>query len=165
MIDPKLQQAIDNLRIQDVYLHQSMTECKQGFNPKYHPDLASLAVQKMQSVRQSTLVEEEDNGRLLQVLVAFGARWVDPAKDDQTEDGQTATVYARIEAEFIGEYRLLTELSQDCVNEFALKNASYHLWPYWREYLASQCERMRLPRLVLPAVQLSHHRHPQNDNE
>jgi hypothetical protein len=47
------------------------------------------------------------------------------------------------------------KLKKDCLNEFALRNASYHVWPYWRELLMSQCARMHLPRLVMPTMQVA----------
>ncbi|MDD5035598.1 MAG: preprotein translocase subunit SecB [Methylococcaceae bacterium] len=153
MISPELQKAIDGLQIQDVYLRSALARCGEDFDPKYAPLLATAVVQQMHAVKQSTLAEVEGNGRLLRVLVALGTRWVEPSPDPEEPK-----VLAVIEAEFVAEYRLQGELPQNCIEEFALKNASYHVWPYWREYLASQCERMRLPRLIMPAVQLAHHR-------
>jgi len=65
-----------------------------------------------------------------------------------------------IEAEFIAEYQMTdTTLEQSCIDEFSLKNVSYHIWPYWRELLGNQCARMYLPKLILPTVQLAHNRH------
>lgn len=154
MISADLQKAIDGLKIEDVYLRGAFAHCSDDFDPKYAPDLAALTVQQMHAVKQSTLVEVEGEGRLLRVFMVLGTRWIEPLRE--AEDPK---VLAVIEAEFVAEYRLQTELAQSCIDEFALKNASYHVWTYWREYLASQCERMRLPRLVLPAVQLPHHRH------
>jgi len=30
------------------------------------------------------------------------------------------------------------------------RTASFHIWPFWREFVISQCNRMNLPRAVLP---------------
>ena len=60
-----------------------------------------------------------------------------------------------IEAEFVAEYAMGEQLEKDCLDEFALRNASYHVWPYWRELLMSQCTRMHLPRLVMPTTQVA----------
>lgn len=154
MIDANLQKAIDNLQIQDVYLRNTMASCVDDFDPKYSSNLANFTLQQMQLVRQSTVVEVEGDGRLLRVYMLLGTRWVEPL-----QDAEEPKVRAVIEAEFVAEYRITDALAQDCIDEFAKKNAGYHVWPYWREYLASQCERLRLPRLVLPAVQLPHYRH------
>lgn len=63
----------------------------------------------------------------------------------------------RIEANYVAEYEILGDLSKECLDAFALKNASYHVWPYWREFIASSCSRMNVPKQVLPTMQL-----PQN---
>ena len=44
---------------------------------------------------------------------------------------------------------------QDALEHFALRNASFHVWPYWREYLANQCRRMNLPPVMLPMRQFA----------
>ena len=59
--------------------------------------------------------------------------------------------------EYVLEYSLKKDLPQECIDEFALKNSTIHVWPYWREYLSSICERLNLPKLMLPTMQLTHH--------
>ncbi|PLY15327.1 MAG: preprotein translocase subunit SecB [Sedimenticola sp.] len=154
MISAGLQKAIDSLNIQDVYIRDQVASCIGDFDPKYAADMERLTVQQMHLVKQSNVVELEDDGRLLRVFVRLGARWVDPE-----EDSEELSVRALIEAEFIAEYQMSATLEQACIDEFSLKNASYHIWPYWRELLSNQCARMHLPRLILPAVQLAHNRH------
>lgn len=146
----QLQKAIDTLRIQDVYLRDGFAQCADDFNPKYAPNLASLEVQQMHAVRQSIVADVEDDGRIFQVFIRLGVRWINP--DDETDEPH---VFAIIEGEFIAEYQMQEELDQECIDAFAEKNASFHVWPYWREFLSSQCERLRLPRLILPAVQFA----------
>ncbi len=153
MISAELQQAIDSLQIQDVYLRWTKSECLAGFRPKYG-DLSSLLLQHMHVVRQAEVFEVDGDGQLLQVLILLGARWVVPSK----QEGGEPEVKALIEAEFIAEYRGAEGVAQACIDEFAQRNASFHVWPYWREYLAAQTERMRLPRVVVPTMQLPHHR-------
>lgn len=152
-ISAALQNAIDNLRLQDVYLRETFSRCHEDFDPKYPGEREALKVQQMHAIRQTTIADVENNGKLVRVFIRLGVRWIDP--DDDQEEPE---VLANIEAEFIAEYALDSEIEQACIDEFATRNASVHVWPYWREFLASQCERMRLPRIVLPAWQLSHHR-------
>lgn len=154
MITEKLQKAIDALHIYDVYLHNSISQCVNGFDPKYDQDLDKLITQTKHGVKQSHLAKVDDNLSLVRVFIEVGVRLVDPKIEQEDE-----SVKAFIEAEFIAEYIVDEDLEQDCIDEYALKNASYHVWPYWREFLMSQCTRMYLPRLVLPAVQLAHNRH------
>lgn len=148
-VSNKLQQAIESLIISDVYQKESTAYCAEDFDPKSFNELESLHVQQMHSVHKSEIIEVEENGELLRVFIRLGTRWVSSQEQEEPD------VKAAIESEFIAEYQIKTSLEQDCIDEFALKNASYHVWPYWREYLSSQCERMRLPRVVLPTVQFS----------
>lgn len=146
-----LQQAIDNLNIGDVYLRDLRCGCFNGFDPKYAESLDSLEVQTMHIVRRTEVVQLDSQESLLfRVFILFGARWVDPQAD--TEEHATQ---AMIEAEFVAEYAMSADLDKDCLNEFALRYASYHVWPYWRELLMNQCGRMHLPRLVMPTTQVA----------
>lgn len=154
MISADLQKAIDSLHIQDVYVRDQIASCYGDFDPKYAADMDRLVVQQMHLVNQSNVVELDNVTRLLRVFVRLGARWVDPE-----EKNEELSVRAVIEAEFIAEYQITEELEQACLDEFSLVNASYHIWPYWRELLSNQCARMHLPRLILPTMQLAHNRH------
>lgn len=154
MISAELQKAIDGLQIQDVYLRGLVARCEGDFDPKYNANVESLAIQFKHHVKQSMVVELDGQERMLRVFVDLGARWVDENAQDVAD-----SVLAVIEAEFIAEYAMKDLIEQICIDEFSLKNASYHIWPYWRELLSSQCDRMHLPRAVLPTVQLAHNRH------
>jgi len=158
MISADLQKAIDNLSIQDVYVRDQVASCLGDFDPKYAAELEHLTVQQMHLVKQANVVELNDENRLLRVFVRLGARWVDPE-----EENEELSIRAVIEAEFIAEYQMTDTLEQACIDEFSLKNVSYHIWPYWRELLSSQCARMHLPRLILPTVQLAQNRHQQTE--
>lgn len=154
-ISPELQQAIDGLRILDIFLRSTRGECAEGFLAKYE-DCVSLTVQQMLSVRKAEQLDGSDGTRRLMVHILVGTRWTKPATDDSAD--VKVDVKAFIEAEFIAEYAISGDLSVDALSEFSRKNASFHVWPYWRELLAAHCERLRLPRLTLPAIQLPHHR-------
>ncbi len=153
-MNANLQKAIDVFRIHDVYLHNSQSQCINGFDPKYDQNLDKLITQTKHGVKQSHLAQVDDSQRLVRVFIEVGARLIDPSVEQEKD-----SVRAFIEAEFIAEYTLDQDLNQACIDEYALKNASYHVWPYWREFLMSQCTRMYLPRLVLPTIQLAHNRH------
>lgn len=152
MISTLLQQAIDGLHIQDVYLRWTQSQCNEGFRPQ-DADFSALHVQQMHVVKQVKIFEIEGDGKLLQVSVLLGMRWVIPAVDNEEPE-----IKALVEAEFIAEYRFANEVTQEGVDEFAQKNVIYHIWPYWREFLSTQTERLRLPRVTLETIQLPHHR-------
>lgn len=155
MMNNNLQKAIDNLQIHDVYLRGVTARCKDDFDPKYDSNNESLTVQLMHYVRQSIVVKfDENDSTLLRVFIETGARWIDEKIEDENE-----SILASIEAEYIAEYSMAELLEKACIDEFSLKNASYHVWPYWREFLSNHCDRMHLPKVVVPAVQLAHNRH------
>lgn len=99
---------------------------------------------------ESNLIEIKDSDQpfdIFRVYIDVGARLV--FSDDKREEHPIA----QIEAAYRVDYRVTDPaLIEDKValDAFALKNASYHLWPYWREYVMSQSLRMNLPKIALP---------------
>jgi len=146
-----LQQAIDCLRISDLYVRNLHAECSEGFDPK-HSDETELVIQTKHMVVKSEILQNDNEEKLFRVFVDVGVKWL--AKE-AINDETNKEALAQIEAEFIAEYVLSDDLKSECLEEFALKNVSYHVWPYWRELLTSQCEKMRLPRLLLPMTQIA----------
>jgi hypothetical protein len=68
-------------------------------------------------------------------------------------------VSAVIEAQFCAEYLMADkDLDEEALTFYALHNASYHVWPYWREYLMNMCNRLNLPKIPVPTMQVK----PQN---
>lgn len=153
-----LQQAIDSLQIQDVYLRSASAEMVPNFEPKYDPEVDTLKVQFKHVVTRSDILELEngtDSQRLFRVYVDLGARWIAPSSEGEDKEPEEK---ARIEATMSAEYLMDDDPGKEALNLFALHNASYHIWPYWREYLSAQCLRMNLPKITLPAVQFAANR-------
>lgn len=144
-----LQNAIDNLELVDIYLRKSLSFSSPECDAKYY-DLSSLVIQNKHHVPKFETVDGDDES-LFRVFVDVGVRWVDKEIDEPDE---VDPVFI-IEARYVAEYLMKESLSEECLKEFAKKNVSYHVWPYWREYLSTQCERMRLPRITLPAIQFA----------
>lgn len=159
MTTSELQKAIDTLQIEDVYLRNLSATCAEGFDPKYSADPDRIQTEVKFLIKKSMVVELPDGSRLLRVFVEVGCRWVDAESADDSP-----VVLAAIEAQFVAEYGMQEALEQNAIDEFSLKNVSYHVGPYWHELLSSQCERMRLPRPALPAVQLANNRDVQLKN-
>jgi hypothetical protein len=153
-MNANLQKAIDTFHIHDVYQRSSVAQCINGFEPKYALDIDKLQTQTKHVVREAQIAQLDETQWLVRVFIELGARLVDLRVKNEDE-----SVRAFIEAEYVAEYTVSEELEQGCIDEYALKNASYHVWPYWREFLMSQCGRMHLPRFVLPTMQLAHNRH------
>lgn len=144
----ELQQAIQALAIEDVYLHAIQANCADSFDPKYGNGVIELQVENMQHLKEVQLLTLDDQRNILRLKLRLGTRLVKPMEKEPSE------VMAVIEAEFIAEYTLKHEIDEACIQAFAEQNASYHVWPYWRELVSSQCERMHLPRIVIPTIQV-----------
>lgn len=153
MLSENHQKAIDLLQINDVYLKSSVAQCVNDFDPKYAQNLNLLETQTKHLVKQTQIAQLDDSKWLIRVFIEFGVRLIDPSIEPENE-----AVKAFVEGEFIAEYICGEEPPQECIDEYALQNASFHVWPYWREFLMNQCSRMHLPRLVLPTVQFSQNR-------
>jgi hypothetical protein len=149
----EFQKAKDSLQITDVYLKGLSAELFNDFEPKFDSNIDELDEQSKHYVRKADMIEFDDT-KLLRVFVELGIRLVDTKLD------KNIGLKAQIEAEFVVEYIMSEDLDQSAIDEFALKNSSYHVWPYWRELLMSQCTRMHLPRLALPTLQVA-----QNHNQ
>ena len=162
-----LQQAIDCLQIRDVLMRASQASLSEDFDPKYDIGAQALIIQLKHVVTQSQVLEVEDGEetqQIFRVFVDLGARWVEAGSEEQGDTGKTvpeSLVKAQIEATLIAEYALTDHPEKESLDAFALKNASYHVWPYWREFLSSQSHRMGLPKVVVPTIQVAHNHNQQ----
>ena len=141
-----LQEAIDNLSINDVYLLNSQCSVSSDFNAKYD-DLSELTTQVKFEQPQTQIMEFSDGNKFLRIICGYGCR---RTKD---EEGHESVQAAVIEASFVAEYRMKKDISAECIAEFAKKNVNHHIWPFWREFLMSQIERLRLPRMTVHMFQ------------
>lgn len=160
-----LQAAIDSLEIQDVYLYSSQSFLAEGFEPRYDPGTEALTVKFKHAVTHTSVLEfdsEEGTISIFRVFIELGARWIQESGDGGDSPGDVPK--AQIEGVMVAEYRMSSDPGQEPLKEFALRNASYHVWPFWREFLATQGLRMNLPKLVLPTRQIARN-HPCDDQE
>ena len=152
-----LQLAIDALAIEDVSIRSMTADMADGYDPKFDPDAEVLDVQLKHVVSSFEIVDvgsEDQSVELLRVFIDLGVRWVRAAARDPGEDpddlSETANEVAAIEAVMIADYSMEHSPGEDALEQFAHQNASFHVWPYWRELVSNQCLRMNLPKLVLP---------------
>ena len=148
------------LQIQDVWIRNSSAWSADDFDPKFS-DRQNIGVQSKYAVSRATFFEvtdgDHDQAYLFRVFMDMGMRLI---ADQQSEDDSKKTrkeplVLAQIEATMVAEYHTFEDPGQDALDAFASHNAWYHVWPFWREYLVSQCERMRLPRIFIPTMQVA----------
>lgn len=160
-MDTALQKAIDCLHIRDVYLRSSSASLEDAFEPKYDPDPGKLNVQLKHIVARSNVLElEEENAThsIFRVFIELGVRWVIPAPEKN--ENEEPEIKAFIEGVMVAEYYMKSDPGPEALKLFARKNASFHVWPYWREYVTSHCQRMNLPKMVMPAVQFASNQEP-----
>ena len=104
---------------------------------------------------------EADDGvseqQLVRVFLQLGCRLLRSEGDNESksEDRISDDYLCQIEGQYVAEYIMTAPLDQSAIDEFATQNASYHVWPYWREYLTSQSLRVNLPKIMLPTKQLA----------
>ncbi|WP_460107806.1 hypothetical protein [Pseudomonas sp. H1_F01] len=149
-----LQRAIASLKFVDIFINESTSKLAEGFDPKFDARTETLIFQTKNLVTSSAVIEggdDEDSFTLFRVTSELGIRIF--CKDDEKTDPDEPDVLAMIEATMHADYEIsdksITE-DQPALDEFALNNVSYHVWPYWREYVTSQLMRMNMPKVVLP---------------
>jgi len=160
--DQALERAKAVLNIQDVWMHQSYAWMAKDFDPKFS-DVELIGAQHKHVVARATFAEVTDGQQhapyLYRVYIDLGMRLVQVEENtDAANEGDTDQphVLASVEATLVAEYRTAEDPGEDALNAFAARNASYHVWPFWREYVVSQCDRMRLPRVMIPTMHLKH---------
>lgn len=148
-----LEKAKNGLQFEDVFQTFVSAWVKEGFDPKFDSN-DNYGFQLKQGVKQSNLLsikEAHQSTEIFRVYIDVGIRLISETTDD---------ALAQLEASYCIDYLVTDKLlssDQNALDEFALKNASYHLWPYWREYVMSQCTRMNLPKMPLPFHFVSPH--------
>ena len=159
MNDELLQKAIQCTAIHDVYLEECKSTFYNNFEPKVQDQKLSVQFKIGAGTFDNLTVGMDDNTeiKMLRVHVQTGARFLDSEFDNEKKP-ETIEKYiqAEITAKFVAEYRITCDdLSEEAIKEFSARNASFHVWPYWREFLHSMTGRMKLPEVVLPMFTLS----------
>lgn len=151
--------AKDCLHIHDIWLQSSNAWIGEEFDPKFS-NIHEISAQFKHGVSRSTFSEvtdhEGENSYLFRVYLEIGLRLIpgsEPRATNSKKDSHPH-VLAQIEATMVAEYSCREDPGQEALDAFASQNAGYHVWPFWREYLVSQCERMRLPKVFIPTMQL-----------
>lgn len=146
-----------DIEFHDIYMVGNSSRLASGFSPKLTDELDELHVESLEFIDRSELYKgEEEVRRLLRVFVSFGARWTleeapgEPG--DEIDDSKLGSdrILATIEGDFVVEYFVSEEITQDYIDEYALKNSVSHAFPYWREYLIGQCTKLRMNDARLP---------------
>lgn len=112
-------------------------------------DLAeNIKQQSFNAVINFSISVNEDTPEqfLYQFEYSVGIRVVDISLEEEDE----YFLKAKVEATFIANYVSSEELDKECLDEFARVNVGYHVWPYWREFVQSACNRAGTDPIIVP---------------
>lgn len=149
-----IERAKAGLNFEDLFQLKTESWTVGNIDPKYDLNGDSLFIQLKHAVQQSSIHEiliEEKSQKLFRVLIELGVRFI---RGDQADPDKQTTI-AQIEASYYVSYVVNNaDLLKDkmALDAFALHNASYHVWPFWREFAMSQSQRMNLPKVSIPMV-------------
>jgi preprotein translocase subunit SecB len=137
-------QAIAALTLRDVMLHECSFK-RPAPPPTQSTDLEARQLLKRQVkfVIGNAPVDDDLSIRLLQVVVELGVR-VTGAEE------QNPPIYFEIEADFMVEYEIKSEVSEEALKLFADINSVHNVWPFWRQHVFDVVSRGRLPHLDVP---------------
>lgn len=166
MSNELLQKAIRCLAISDVYLRDTRATLNKDFDPKIAGQqldtmlrFGAERVDQVDAEQVAGVEETKQTFKLVRIHLAAGLRFVTAGLGEDVHsnpDEMSKQVKAEITATYIAEYRVTcNDLDLDAVQEFAQRNAGYHVWPYWREYVQSVCGRMHLPAVIMPMFQFT----------
>lgn len=136
-------QAIGALKLRDIMLYAARFS-----RPAPPPAMTGTFDAKQLTKREVKYVigegvPEGQPTRLLQVYVDLGLRVTGLEEGD-------APVFFEIEADFMVEYEILSELSEEAIKAFADMNSVHNVWPFWRQHVFDTVCRSRLPNLDVP---------------
>lgn len=162
MLSPELQQAISGLRIDDIYLEKVSAEV---FDRGLDIKSSNCNIAYKFGVGSFEVMDKEDR-KVVCFRFDAGLRWTTKATNESStkekaEKGRR--LLAHVEGELVAWYAMKEPLSEEILREFALKNCGIHVWPYWREFVTSTCDRLRIPRVTLPIVQFQTVEHEQDE--
>lgn len=160
MSDELLKEAQSGLRLASVYLREVGGKLAAGFSPALMKGEKEFQLQNKISTREHVTFEpggtQEENKsapKFIEYHVMVEARVVDgDLTEDEINSGDITNekVIAEIKATFAVLYHIVNEVSEEAIREFGIKNAPYHVWPYWRELLQSTGNRLDIAGIVLP---------------
>ncbi len=151
-----LARAIPALKFVDLFINSSSCSLAENFDPKYDARCDELGYQTKSLVTGSEILEVsngEPSKLIFRVCSELGVRMACKGEfDNEVSDPE---ILAIVEGVVYADYEILDSAiveDRDALDAFALNNAPYHVWPYWREYVTSQMLRMNMPKFLLPML-------------
>ncbi len=162
MNDELLKKAISVLNIQSVFLKKATTRCKDAFIPPFFDSEVILIPQHRGAptgdfaVLDTQSENQVNKDKTVVFSFAAGARLVEKESADKANPVELddSIVFVEITAELCAHYNvpgeLVIEEYEAAFEEFGRHNVGYHVWPFWREFVQSTCNRMGIPPIPVP---------------
>lgn len=150
--------AQKHLTLADVYMRNASVEIDDCYEPhNEEPDEYDHQYRHVVLGTETLMPEHGTDSEVacyFRTLLQLGIRWGELQKEGGNDAEDDFIVLGKIEATFIAEYELKDpKLSDECLREFSLRAPSFHVWPYWREFVASTAMRCNVPKIVMPPMQ------------
>jgi hypothetical protein len=87
-------------------------------------------------------------------IYAVGMRFIEPQDDAddlvENEGEDSSAIILEIKGKFKAIYLSFDQLDSDKIKAFSSDNVGYHVWPYWREFVQSTCNRLAIETVSVP---------------
>src|SRR5690554_1649367 len=136
LMSDDLETALKELRVLEVRLRNANVRLVDELEPQELKDRA-LEVQGLRGVgkiKEINLKEGEEDWWEYNFFYTAGARLMEKEEDEGP--------LVEIQATFNAVYRSREKLSAESVKAFSQEHVGYHVWPYWREFVQSNCARL-----------------------
>ena len=149
-----LESAKRALSIRDVMLKGSVVESGDGVIIQDLIPSKDNYLQEFRGVQNVDFIEleadEDSSVFLYRFNYRVGIRLIAGSGDSEAKE-EDLDVLVTIVTDFDACYHASSELSDEELKKYEENNVGYHVWPYWREYVQSTCQRLGLtPSIPVP---------------
>lgn len=148
----KANQAVDHLLPRDVLITKSDVELRSDFKPLAD----SVRFYTSNQCDQYTHKVDPDGTNLYVFICTIGVAAANVDKNIEDDDFEFDI---KLMATFEVVYQSDIELEKESLAAFCDKHVSYHVWPFWREFVFSSCRKAGINEPI-PIPLLSIHKMP-----
>ncbi|HIF9162567.1 TPA: hypothetical protein ACX6PK_003439 [Photobacterium damselae] len=143
-----IKQAIEALELIDIYVYSSSVNRHHDIYFDSYPE--EMEQQDKLGVEGYRIESDDTEYKMIRAKIKLGSRFIE-RKTSEIED-DVIDVLAEIEANFIAEYSVHGEVSEESLREFMKYNAVHNVWPFWREFAFRNASEAKLPRPIIPLM-------------
>jgi hypothetical protein len=133
-------EAVQALKLIDIYLHSSSVEREDQFTCDEMPD--GISQQTMLGVAAEFWEPEvatDPIERIIKAKVEFGVRFVSGDKEKEKP-------LSEIKAVFMALYKQDGDVAEEAIDEYMKYNTPHNVWPFWREHAFRISVECKLPK-------------------